>query len=69
MSDQEQPPEQSDALPRYAQTVRFRRVQAAKYVYTQIQQVLYDAEESDLSAYNLQLVRLGTDHRIAAAGG
>ena len=47
--------EQSDPLPRYALTVRLRRVQAAKCVYDQIQQVLYEAEESDLSTYNLQL--------------
>ncbi len=33
MSDQDRSPKQSDALPRYAQTARFRRVQAANHDY------------------------------------
>ncbi len=55
MGDQDQPLGQPTELPRYSQTVRFRRVQAATHAYNQLQRVLYEAEENDLSAYNLQL--------------
>ncbi len=55
MRDQGRTEGQQEGLPRYALTARFHTPGRAKVIYEQLQAALYRAEESDLSAYNLQL--------------
>lgn len=63
MGDSQSPVDQAEVFPPYVQSVRFTDPSDAQQVYFEIQSLLYQAEEAELSAYNIQID--GVPHVVA----